>query len=401
MRNSPIFKSSVESVARVVGVLLASLIIAGCNQEVVAPDLEESVIDNADTKFDPETFTMNYAVTVIPRSGGTIDSVVADLYLRPAADDTSTTDSLVESVSLRDDGTGGDIIPSDDVFGLANPAPFAQGTIAEALVIYRAYVSGIEYTLRDSLLIDLPILSDIVLQYDKFNNKIFCSARFSSPTASPRPDTIWAEFRSATGAVADLAATDSLLDTRELFDNQTEGDSIAGDGIYTRLFPSPFDEPITGTIKVLFVVYVDDEIYTAIDTLKMLNRRPVIEAVTMDTIVTRPTSGYEIDWIYVDVSDPDGIADLQSVTFQILKPDSTWGSTSTGITVFHLFDDGVNNEFQGFNDVTAGDGRYSGGLTFSGSNDLGTYQIRFVATDYSNETSDTAAVDVDLLVMVE
>ena len=398
MSNSSIFKASAKSVVRAIGILLAALTIAGCNLEDDQPGFEELEIDNAATDFDPEAFTMYYGVTVMSLDGGAVDSVTAELYLRSELDDTTTTDSLVELVSLRDDGEEGDIIPADDVFSRPNPAPFARGTVSEALVIYRAYINSVEYTLRDSLTVGLPVLSDIVLQFFKIDNEIFCSVLFSSPTDTPVPDTIWAEFRSATGVVADSAAPGTLLDTRELFDNQLGGDVTADDSIYSRLFPSPFDEPITGKMNVLFVVFVDGVIYTATDTLKMLNQRPVIDSVAMETTVMKPTGELLIkDWIYVDVSDPDGVDDLKSVTFQIVKPDGTLGVGNDGSTVFYLFDDGKDTSPYGiFNDVAPGDGRYSGGVSFSAANDSGTYQFRFVAMDYSNETSDTATVDVEL-----
>ena len=56
----------------------------------------------------------------------------------------------------------------------------------------------------------------------------------------------------------------------------------------------------------------------------------------------------------------------------------------------------TDNPFQGRNDVTAGDGRFSTGVTFVSGHELGTYQFMFVAMDYSNETSDTVKVNVVL-----
>ncbi len=397
MSDLPLFSCRVRYLGRWAAILLAGLIIVGCEKAIVASDTPLSVIDHAATDFAPDAFIIYYGVTVTPSGSSTVDSVTAELYLR-AGEDTSATDSLVESVSLVDDGTGGDIIPADDVYGLAHTAPFTWGTEAEVLVIYRAYISGAAYTLRDSLMVSLPVMSEIVLSYDKIENEIFCSVFFTSPTDNPVPDTIRADFFSATGIVADSAAPGTLLISKELFDNQTDGDVTAGDGIYTRVFESPFAEPITGKMKVLFVAYIDGDIYTVVDTLKLSNQLPVIDTVTVDTIVTRPTgSNLVANWIYIDASDPDGLEDLQSVTFQIMKPDTTLGADpNTGNTVFQLYDDGVNNPYDARNDVTPGDGRYSGGITFGSVNPLGIYQLMFVAKDYSNETSDTVKVNVVL-----
>jgi 5-hydroxyisourate hydrolase-like protein (transthyretin family) len=268
-------------VARAAGMLLAILTIAGCNQEVIRPESEDLVIDHAATDFYPEELVMYYAVEITPDMGQSVDSVTADLYLRPEAADSVIADTLLESVALVDDGTGGDILPQDDVYGLESPAPYNWGRNAEAVVIYHAFISGTEYTLRDSL--------NIVNQY------------------------------------------------------------------------------------------------------------PVINAVTMDTTVTRPTGDNQVaDCIFVDVSDGDGVEDVKSVTYQIMKPDSTLGSTDAGVTVFYLYDTGTDNPFDVCNDAASDDGRFSGGITFRSVNALGTYKLMFVAKDYSNATSDTATVEVEL-----
>lgn len=101
----------------------------------------------------------------------------------------------------------------------------------------------------------------------------------------------------------------------------------------------------------------------------VLDGPPVIEEVMAPDTVSR-NAGQPI-LLAVRVSDPAGLADIQSVVFSTTKPD---GTASSG-NPFALFDDGTQG------DVTAGDGVYSLAISISPANVLGDYQFEFVAQD--------------------
>lgn len=75
----------------------------------------------------------------------------------------------------------------------------------------------------------------------------------------------------------------------------------------------------------------------------------------------------------VTVSDPTGLADIESVYFNTTKPD---GNPSGG-NPFAMVDDGTQG------DVTAGDGIYSLQIAITSASALGDYQFEFIARDRS------------------
>jgi hypothetical protein len=80
--------------------------------------------------------------------------------------------------------------------------------------------------------------------------------------------------------------------------------------------------------------------------------------------------------IFVSVYDPDGLGDIDSVYFDVTKPDGSPGSTG-----IKLRDDGQ------FGDSSAGDGTYSVGITSSVDNMPGDYIFRFSASDKQDNPS--------------
>lgn len=84
--------------------------------------------------------------------------------------------------------------------------------------------------------------------------------------------------------------------------------------------------------------------------------------------------------IYAGISDPQGLDDIDSVYFTVIRPDGS----SNGY-VFYMFDDGVNG-----GDTLADDGIYSQGIQSPDLNaQTGDYIFRFTARDLEGNLSGT------------
>ncbi|MEJ2105301.1 MAG: hypothetical protein P8X47_12105 [Ignavibacteriaceae bacterium] len=86
----------------------------------------------------------------------------------------------------------------------------------------------------------------------------------------------------------------------------------------------------------------------------------------------------------VEVSDSNGLSDVESVFYEVYNPDGIKVVNSQGISEFPMFDDG-NTQENG--DVTAGDGIYTVVLTFPVSAQTGTWRFEFQARDRSKTLS--------------
>lgn len=86
----------------------------------------------------------------------------------------------------------------------------------------------------------------------------------------------------------------------------------------------------------------------------------------------------------VEVSDSNGLNDVESVFYEAYNPDGIKIINTQGISEFPMFDDG-NTQENG--DVTAGDGIYTVVLTFPVSAQLGLWRFEFLARDRSKTIS--------------
>ena len=86
----------------------------------------------------------------------------------------------------------------------------------------------------------------------------------------------------------------------------------------------------------------------------------------------------------VEVSDSNGLQDVEFVFYEAYNPDGIKVVNSQGISQFPMFDDG-NTQENG--DVTAGDGIFTVVLTFPISAQTGTWRFEFQARDRSKTLS--------------
>ena len=110
------------------------------------------------------------------------------------------------------------------------------------------------------------------------------------------------------------------------------------------------------------------------------NVAPVISNLVMPDSVQR---GNTIIFS-VEVSDSNGLNDIEFVFYEAYNPDGIKVVNSQGISQFPMFDDGKTQEN---GDVTAGDGIYTVVLTFPVSAQTGIWRFEFLARDRSKALS--------------
>jgi hypothetical protein len=176
-----------------------------------------------------------------------------------------------------------------------------------------------------------------------------------------------------------IASDDSKLNSDPvlLSDNGQNGDATAGDNKFTGLFPMSRFYPV-GIYTINYFV-TDNNGSTKQVALHQFtydngqaNVAPVISNafIDPDTIVVTDTTYIQTS---IQVSDGNGLNDVESVYFIVYKPD---GTTNNFKTV--MLDDG-NLDVNG--DETAGDGIFSRVIQVNQSNDKGIYRFEFTAED--------------------
>jgi hypothetical protein len=171
----------------------------------------------------------------------------------------------------------------------------------------------------------------------------------------------------------------------ELFKNQmyndgTHGDQLAGDSIFTTTIDSSFAIAKMGLYYLKF--YVVDSLEETNDvipdtTIYIENGLGIIEEIFMADTLVRPTTSdsRRAFQIAVATHDPQGPKDIETVYFQSIKPDGSYGSEGA---YFYLYDDGNKASHD---DEEAEDGIFSNKLYLEKQNDAGTYKFLFYLRD--------------------
>lgn len=187
--------------------------------------------------------------------------------------------------------------------------------------------------------------------------------------------------------------TDKYL---QLYDNgnSANGDNIPNDKIYSNKLPLSKYYP-NGYYTTKYYVQEQDNELRQIATGKFKynngqdNEVPIVSNLQMpDSIQAGETIVFS-----VDVSDGNGLNDIESVYYQTYNPNGELIVNSQGISKFPLFDDGKTSEN---GDVTAGDGKFTVTLTFPSSAQHGIWRFVFQARDRSGVLSNT--IDHNILI---
>ncbi len=180
----------------------------------------------------------------------------------------------------------------------------------------------------------------------------------------------------------------------KMYDDGTEGDETAGDGIYSR--------KITFTASAMPGVYVftfqsqdkaggfAEEVSDSLQLTKK-NETPnlgpgrIVVTDMPDSLQIPETTAAAL--IRATVEDPDGLQDVASVYFYSLKPDGTQANGGNPIT---MYDDATNG------DETANDGIYSTGIIITNASLPGRYIFTFYALDKAGNLSDAKTDSIEV-----
>ena len=167
-----------------------------------------------------------------------------------------------------------------------------------------------------------------------------------------------------------------------LYDNgdiANNGDVKQGDNVFSNKFPLSTYYP-NGSYTIQYFI-TDESNNTQMEAVhsfgysnKQTNNAPVISDISMPNAVSFGTS-----FIFsIKVNDGNGLSDIDSVYYQLFKPDGTLIINSQNISKFPLSDIGDTGTT---GDVTAGDGIYTNKLTFPAGQASGSWKFQFIAVD--------------------
>ncbi len=281
---------------------------------------------------------------------------------------------------LLDDGFHGDVIAKDGVFSNVLSASFAQGdtgsftilafaldkdgNLSETLSTRLNIKSGSQNSPPQIISVDIPTSVPID---SAFNFPI--KVQVNDPDGANDILNVSYAFFPPASAIATLEDT--------LADNGTLGDQTPGDGFYTTTLSSGLFTKLTD--HSLRIQVRDKAGNLATPSVAFVRGRPSFSKAPTITAAAAPrminaTETTEIT-VTADVTDSEGLADIDTVQLKALLPDNSEVDFSPVL----LFDDGMAASS---GDVTAGDGTFSALLPIQ---ETGTQPIdirfMFTATD--------------------
>jgi len=166
-----------------------------------------------------------------------------------------------------------------------------------------------------------------------------------------------------------------------LHDNGLDGDSSAGDGIYSSLVQFQIIRSAVGSLRLDISAddplgYESNHIVLPL-TLERLNHPPVLSNLVAPDTVQLANQDQTLR-LTVMASDTDGLSDILKVSFNSYKPDNSL----TGGSPFLMYDDG-----QSGGDSKAGDGIYTLTVALPSTTTPGAYRFEFEAVDRSSAVS--------------
>lgn len=181
----------------------------------------------------------------------------------------------------------------------------------------------------------------------------------------------------------------AVLETIEMFndgDFDNSGDLIAADSIFSFKMDSTFAAGFKGLYDLEFAVSDEYGSVTKSERFGLFLENEVgqILELAVPDEMTRPSGAgsYVRELITAQVTDPQGVTDIDSVYFYSRKPDGTFANSGNP---FVMVDNGrafnPANPFEETGDVTASDGTYSFSLLLYNDALPGTYIFSFYMRD--------------------
>ncbi|MBN2031481.1 hypothetical protein JW824_14705 [bacterium] len=286
--------------------------------------------------------------------------------------------------TLQDQGIEGDIIPGDGRFFRRFTVDFAEGQVGQYRleVIANDRSSHQSNALLDTLtvvddqknfppVLSHPFVADTLTEASLKN--VFISVQVEDAYGKEDIDSVFFQIYPSFNPNFFLHYT--------LRDNGLNGDEVADDGIYSLL------GDLSDTLRTIGIHLIR---FQAIDQaglisqplvlyfyIEGINGPPVLSQLSIPDTVSR--YAYLPFLISVRADDPQGLADVKKVYFNMINPDDT----PFEYNPVPLYDDG------NYGDQIPGDGLFSISVLMSSQTDKGIYQFRFFAEDYAQVISDS------------
>lgn len=297
--------------------------------------------------------------------------------------------AVVASGGLVDNGQNGDVLVGDGVFTTQIQGIVAQGDTGAFEIEFSASdkSGATSQTLTAILLIragvgeSAPVILDIIASSTApIDSAVFfykIAALVSDGDGLSDIDSVFVEFFPPSNPTPNI--------TKRLYDDGTNGDDTAGDGVFTNSFESSiFKDLVSYFFRVQAVDKSGNASERKVQTVQgrlKISQDPRVTAASVPRIVNVLTTG-EI-FISADVFDPEGLGDIDSV-FVAIERNNEQAINSPR----QLFDDG---DTANSGDVTSGDGTFSTifPLSVPLSGDPLEMQVKFTAIDKSGKSSNT------------
>lgn len=298
----------------------------------------------------------------------------------------SLTDEL--KLEMKDDGdveTSGDLVKSDNIFTgryvLTDPAPNRKYWInyyyeGPDKLVKQIGRSSFDYFPASELeVIEINAPSQITYTDPSTHFKATVEVNVGYPVTD-----IWYEIQSSDGNF-------KLVDSLSMKDDGNRlpsGDEIPDDNIFTAQQSLGIEVPNgTYTVKYFMVKNPQDapeEIGTTSFTYNnsQLDRSFVIS----DPIIPNQIARGVTLTLSIEACDKDNLDDIQSVSYELYRPNGELFVNAKGISFFPLFDSG---DLALHNDKTADDGIYTAMLTFPKNEKTGEWTFIFYAKDRANK----------------
>jgi hypothetical protein len=187
-----------------------------------------------------------------------------------------------------------------------------------------------------------------------------------------------------TVTVRPLGARDSS--SRQMFDDgqSQHADNTIGDGVFSiQTWVSPAQQ--LSDIVFEFSAIDADGLKAEPVRRAYANRPPKFVSMNIPSTITRPTSGTKLVTFFAAVSDPDGLADVDSVYFRNLS--------SSNPVILLMYDDG---DLTAHGDSVARDGTYARTLSIDPTTTAGNKLFQFSAVDKGRARVDsTRTITID------
>ncbi len=332
----------------------------------VAPELSDVTVPAV--LFGGSSKSKVISVRVVdPQGRGDISSVTFNISRQAAT---------LATGALSDDGTGGDLLPGDDIYSVLIQGTFAQGDTGSFTMTIVARDQGGNETALSSVTLRVaagtessaPVIAQVNLPPTLPVDSLFTWAVTAQvlAEAGTRVENVTMDFFPPTSPVPTLQQV--------MVDDGSSADVQAGDGVYTATFQSGLFSELS---DYFFRFIAEDDQGNRSSPLVVIVRgrnqfgsAPVITGAA----VPRMVNGAQTNPVLVTaaLTDREGLGDIDSVQFRLLVA----GQGELPDSRQQMFDDGTGG------DLTANDGTYSALLQVPASGDsVVDYTLAFDAVD--------------------